>query len=243
MRRARRSLPPEYELPGGPGFGRSNRALGRGLEDISHLFLSVPPPEQPVARCREQPVLATREEPATLPRKQPGNVAAEQQATPPQSRPRAGLGVLRPGLELTRLQLTATLLECGDALEQGMHALGIAVSCSPYGTIDVIAVDRYNQLTVIDVDTAVGDGLLARGISHVDWATRNMTTVQRMFEKWEIDASGPLRLALVAPTFSPLVLGALRQINGPHITCFRYLTTTTSGGTAVLFEQVCDLDQ
>ena len=211
-------MPPEYEVPRDPGFGRSNRALGRGLEDISHLFLSVPP-EQPVALCREQPVAS------------------------PLPRPRAGLGVLRPGVEITRHQLTATLLECGDALEQGMHALGIAVSCSPYGTIDVIAVDRYNQLTIIDVEAAVGDGLLARGITHVDWATRNMTTVRRMFEKWEIDASGPPRLALVAPTFSPFVLGALRQIKTPHITCFRYLTATMSGGTAVLFEQVGDLDQ
>jgi hypothetical protein len=220
-------MPPEYEPPGSPAFGRSNRALGRGLEDISHLFLSVPP-EQPVALCREEPVLATREQPAV------------QHGASPLPRPRAGLGVLRPGVEITRHQLTATLLECGDALEQGMHALGIAVSCSPYGTIDVIAVDGYNQLTVIDVDAAVGDGLLARGISHVDWATRNMTTVQRMFEKWEIDASAPPRLALVAPAFSPLLLGALRQINGPHITCFRYLTATMSGGTAVLFEQVGD---
>jgi hypothetical protein len=234
-------MPPEHELPGGPG--RSNRALGRGLEDISHLFLSVPPPEQPVARGREQPVLATREQPATFSRKPPGDVVAEQHAAPPPSRPRAGLGVLRPGAVLTRDQLIATLLECGDALEQGMRALGVAVSCSPYGTIDVIAVDRYNQLTVIDVDTAVGDGLLPRGISHVDWATRNMTTVRRMFEKWAIDACGPLRLALVAPAFSPSVRGALRQIKGTHITCFRYLTATTSGGTAVLFEQVCDLDQ
>src|SRR5262245_54314568 len=211
-------MPPEYKVPGDAGFGLSDRALGRGLEDISHLFLSVPP-EQPVALCREQPVAS------------------------PLPRPRAGLGVLRSGGEITRHQLTATLLECGDALEQGMHALGIAVSCSPYGTIDVIAFDSYNQLTVIDVDAALGDGLLARGISHVGWATRNMTTVQRMFEKWEIDASGPPRLALVAPTFSPLVLGAVRQIKGPRITCFRYLTATMSSSTAVLFEQVCDLDQ
>jgi hypothetical protein len=212
-------MPPEYERPGDPGLSRSNRALGRGLEDISHLFLSVPPPEQP------------------------GNVAVEQPAAPPLSRPRAGLGVLRPGVELTRDQLAATLLECDEALEQGMRALGVAVSCSPYGTIDVIAVDCYNQLTVIDVDTVVGDGLLSRGISHVDWATRNMDTVRRMFERWAIDASVPARLALVAPAFSPLLRGALRQIQGPHITCFRYLTATTSGGTAVLFEQVCDLDQ
>ena len=236
-------MPREYEVPGDPGFGRSHRALGRGLEDISHLFLSGAPPEQPVDLCREQPVLATRQQPATLSRQQSGNVAADQQAPPPLPRPRAGLGVLRPGVELTRDQLTATLLECDDALERGMRALGVAVSCSPYGTIDVIAVDCYNQLTVIDVDTAVGDGLLSRGISHIDWATRNMTTVQRMFEKWAIDASGPPRLALVAPAFSPLVLAALRQIKGPHITCFRYLTATMSGGTAVLFEQVGDLDQ
>jgi hypothetical protein len=239
----RRSLPPEYDPPGGSTLGHSNRALGRGLEDVSHLFLSVPPPEQPVAVCREQAVLPTRDRLATLSREQPGNVAAGQRAAPPESRPRAGLGVLRPGLELTRDQLTATLLECGDALERGMQPLGAAVSCSPYGTIDVLAVDCFNQLTVIDVDTAVGDGLLPRGISHVDWATHNMTTVRRMFEKWAIDASEPPRLALVAPAFSPFVRSAVRQIKGPHITCFRYLTASMSGGTAVLFEQVCDLDQ
>jgi hypothetical protein len=212
-------MPPEYDLPGDRGVGRSNRTLGRGLEEISHLFLSVPPPEQPDALHREPP------------------------AAPPLPRPRTGLGVLRPGEALTRDQLTATLLECGEALEQGMRALGVAVSCSPYGTIDVIALDGYNQLTIIDVDTAAGDTLLPRAISHVDWATRNITTVQRMFEKWGIDASAPPRLVLVAPFFSPFVRGALRQIKGPHITCFRYLTATTSGGTAVLFEQVCDFDQ
>ena len=236
-------MPPEYERPGDPGSGRSNRALGRGLEDISHLFLSVPPPERPVALGREQPVLPSWEQPPALSREQPRNVAAELHSPQSPHGPRTGLGVLRRGVELTRDQLTATLLECGEALEHGMRALGVAVSCSPYGTIDVIAVDCYNQLTVIDVDTAVGDGLLSRGISHVDWATRNMTTVRRMFERWAIDASVPARLALVAPAFSPLVRGALRQIKGPHITCFRYLTATTSGSTAVLFEQVCDLDQ
>jgi hypothetical protein len=236
-------MPPEFEQPGDPGFGRSNRALGRGLEDISHLFLSIPPPEQPIAPSRERRDLPSREQRAILSREQPVNVAVEQQGSPPPPRMRTGLGVLRPGGELTRDQLIATLLECSDALEQRLRALAVAVSCSPYGTIDVIAVDRYNRLTVIDVDTVVGDGLLPRGISHVDWATRNLTTVRRMFEKQAIDGSGPPRLALVAPAFSSLVRSAVRQIKGPPITCFRYLTATTSGGTGVVFEQVCDLDQ
>ena len=75
----------------------------------------------------------------------------------------------------------ATLLECQEALESGMQTLGAAVSCSPYGEIDLLAVDRVNRLTIVDVETTVGDSLLLRGMNHVDWVCATQPTCNACF--------------------------------------------------------------
>jgi hypothetical protein len=134
----------------------------------------------------------------------------------------------------------ATLLECQDALESGLHALGAAVSCSPYGQIDLLALDRLNQLTVIDVDTTPGDALLVRGISHVDWVVRNVANVRRMYQQWVIDSPQQPRLVLVAPSFSPSLRGAIRQFTRPTVTCFKYHAVAISGGIGIVIEDVRD---
>ena len=187
---------PAGDPSGGPGRdsggdGRSTKTLGRGFEEISHLFLSA----TEGTRGRE-------------------NLAMEQPAARPATR--AGVAVLRPGADLAKDQLTATFLECQDALESGMRTLGAGVSCSPYGEIDLLALDRFNQLTIVDVETSVGDGLLLRGISQVDWVMRNAANVRRMYQNWPFASSQP-RLILVAPNFSPFLRSAVRQLTGLRV--------------------------
>ena len=213
-------MPPDDGSPSKSAVERSTKALGRGLEDISHLFLTA------TGKTEVRTPLA-----GFVPEQPAGRPAA-----------RAGVAVLRPGTELAKDQLTATLLECQDALEHGMRALEAAVSCSPYGEIDLMALDRFNQLTVIDVDTTEGDSLLLRGISHVDWVTRNLATLQRIFRNWAIDSSRQPRLILVAPRFSPFLRSAVRQLTGPNVACFKYHTVATFGGTGILIERLCDED-
>lgn len=202
---------------------RSTKALGRGLEDISHFFLSASSaPAQTGARTRVE------------------DLAPEPGAGRPAAR--AGVAVIRPGTALAKDQLTATLLECQDALEHGMRALGAGVSCSPYGQIDLLTLDRIDRLTVVDVDATDGDGLLLRGISHVHWVARNVANVKRMFQKWAIDASRPPRLILVAPRFSPSLKSAVRQLTGPEIACFRYHPVESFSGTGIFIERACEED-
>jgi len=198
------------------GSGRPVRTLGRGLEDVSHLFLTAT--EEKGARV---------ESPAT-------------ERTPGRPAVRAGVAVLRRGVGLSKDQLTATLVECQDALESGMRALGASVSCSPFGEIDLLALDRCNQLTIVDIETSVGDGLLIRGISHVDWVVRNAANVRRMYQNWPIDCSERPRLILVAPRFSLSLRSALRQLTGPRVTCFRYHPVAIYGGTSILVEPLRD---
>src|SRR5262249_5704155 len=113
---------------------RSDKPLGRGLEQISHLFLSrrasdLRAGEQPAGRLPEATTLQTQPRPPTR-----------------------SLALL-PNASVTKTRLAAMLREVQDALEDGLQVIDVSIPCHPYGEIDLLAVDRTNQLTVIDFET------------------------------------------------------------------------------------------
>ena len=197
----------------------ADKPLGRGLADISHLFLSQRTPE---AAGRERP-------PARLPER-----------TPIQSQPgsQARTVLLQPGTSLTRAALVALLKEVQDALERGLRVIDAHIPCHPYGEIDLLALDRMNQLTIIDFDTAPNDGLLLRGLGHFDWMLDNLPIVRRMHPGQIINLSSRPRLFLLAPRFSPLITSIARHLIQPEINCVRYHVVEQTGAPGVLFEPV-----
>jgi len=198
------------------GLGRPDKPLGRGLEDVSHLFLSHRTDE---AAANDRAVVRSN----------------EPSSPPPPSR--AGITLLRPA-SVTKDWLTIVLTEFDGALEEGLRTIDANIPCHPCGEIDLLALDRASHLTIIDFDTTVNDGLLLRGIGHFDWVVRNLPNVQRMYREPTINASLQPRLVLLAPQFSPLVRCVARQITRPPIHWVRYLTVDTSGGPGILFEPV-----
>lgn len=200
----------------GDSAGAHERPLGRGLEDVSHLFLS----------------------------RQTGEASASDRAvvrTPERSSPspgsRAGIALLQPS-PVTRDRLAGALMEFDGALEHGLRAFDAKIPCHPCGEIGLLAVDRASQLAIIDFDITLDDGLLLRGIGHFDWIVRNMPNVQRMYREQPVNFSLPPRLFLLAPQFSPLLRSVARQITRPLIHWARYHTVNASGGPGILFEPV-----
>ena len=197
---------------GAEAKGLHGGALGRGLEHVSHLFLSPRPGDAP----------------APSPEAEPSASAG----------PRRNGVVLRP-VQLTRERLAAVLpLDWSGALEEGLRTIDARIPCHPCGEIDVLAVDRTNKLTIIDFDTTPNDGLLLRGLGHFDWVVRNAQNVQRMCPAQTIDSSLPPRLVLLAPQFSAVLRRVMRQLTHPHIQWVRYHTVDTPGGVGILFEPV-----
>lgn len=203
--------------PGGSA-GAPDRPLGRGLEDVSHLFLSRKTGEAPAT---ERAAARSPERSSPL----PGS--------------RGGIALLRPA-SLTRERLAVALMEFDGALEDGLRAFDSNIPCHPCGEIGLLAVDRASQLTIIDFEMTFDDGLLLRGIGHFDWIVRNMPNVQRMYREQAVNFSLPPRLFLLAPQFSPLLRSVARQISRPQIHWVRYHTVNASGGPGILFEPVVD---
>jgi hypothetical protein len=187
--------------------GRPDRPLGRGLEDVSRVFLSQP------AEARGRPG-------RPLPREEPASSSI----------------LLRPAASITGQQLAAMLREYEGALEEGLRCIDADVSCGTCGEIDLIAVDRASRLAVVDFETAASDELLVRGLGHADWIAGNVPNLRRMFRGVAINFSLPPRLMLLAPQFSARMRCAGRQVTGVQISWIRYLLVETPGRTGILFE-------
>jgi RecB family endonuclease NucS len=165
---------------------------------------------------------------------------ASAEARPPVPVARSGVVLLRPSSALTRDQLVATLKEFSGALEDRLRVIDTGIPCDPFGEVDLLGVDRSNQLVIIDVETSPSEALLVRGVNHVDWIARNIAIVRRMYQGSVINFSAPPRLVLVAPQFSSSIRSAVRQMTGRQIECVRYHGADASGSDALLLEPVDD---
>lgn len=201
---------------GAPEFGRPDRPLGRGLEDVSHVFLS--------------------------PRTEPEPPAAPVSERRPPARERSGPSplLLQPAAAVTREQIAATLREFDGGIEVGLRAIDARIPCDEIGEIDLLAVDRAGLLTIVDFDTTGNDDLLIRGLGHFDWALRNVPNLRRMLKGQAVNFSQEPRLILLAPDFSSRVKAAARQIGRPQITWVRYHYVDTPGRAGILFESQAD---
>ena len=200
----------------GPGKQSTEKPLPRGLEQVSHLFLS-----NGLAGRGFQETTPSRGEPAQTKSGEPHQTV-----------------VLRPGRFHARDQLVSLLRKQVAALEEGMRTIDAGISCDTSPDIELLALDGTNRLAIVDLDDCPNDGLLLRGIDHFDWFVRNIPNLRRMCQGQVIDFSLEPRLFFVAPEFSPLFLCAARHLTSLQINCFRYHTIALSGGTGILFETV-----
>jgi hypothetical protein len=191
-----------------------DRPLGRGLEEVSHLFLS----QRPEQAGAEAGSGWRPERPA--PRQEPAPAAV----------------LLRPTAQVTREQVATALKATDGALESGLRVVDFEIPCAPCGEIDLLAIDRANQLTIIDFELTGGDELLIRGLGHFDWMVANLPNVRRMFRGQAINFSLEPRLFLLAPHFSSRLTCAARQIQRPRIDWVRYTCVDVSGQPGIFFE-------
>jgi len=206
------------------------RPLGRGLEDVSHLFLSG---HEPAAPARSEP------QPPTGPplSKSPGDVTARGAMLGT----RPGLVMLRPShASPSRDQITTALREFGPTLWEPLRPIATGLLCSRAGQIDLLAADSSSRLVIVDVDPVEGDNLLLRGIIHYGWVLQNLPPLRHICEEARVDLSLPPRAILVAPRFPPLFEASIRHIKGPDVLCVRYHAVDVGIGTGIFFERLDD---
>lgn len=215
---SRGAAPSDRTVRAGESFEgrRTARLPGRGLEEVSQVFLQ---------RTTDEPSIRT-------PKVSGGGELA---GIPPT---RAGAMLLRPCERVTRDQLLTSLGEYTGALEDGLRVIDANLPCDPFSEIDLLAVDRSTRLVIIDVATSQDDGLILRGVSHLEWIVRNAPNLRRMHRGLVANFSSQPRLFLVAGQFSPLFRSAVRQLADLDIACVRYHGVDISGNVGIFFERI-----
>jgi hypothetical protein len=162
----------------------------------------------------------------------------EQPAPREQPSPRSTPILLQPVGQISREQVAAVLRESEGAIEAGLTMIDAGIPCPPYDAIDLLAVDRLSQITVVDFETTASDELLMRGLGHFDWLIRNIDNVRRMFRGQPINFALQPRVVLLAPEFSARMRGVARHITRPYIYWARYHLVEVSGRTGLFLEPI-----
>jgi len=197
---------------------RTAKRLARGLEDVSHLFLTQPS-NGPSEKSAE------------------GNRFPERAPMEPVLPPMPIL--LHSSPDVNRERLISLLKDNATVLEEGLRTIDAGIPCTPFGSMDLVALGNLDQLSVIHIDTLQNDVSFLQGVAHVDWLVRNMPIVKRMYQAQTINFSIPPRLFLVAPAFSPLLQCVVQRIISPRVSCFGYRAAAMTGGVGILFERAC----
>jgi hypothetical protein len=196
---------------------RTDKHLARSLEDVSHLFLSK---ENARNGSPEKPAGDSTERDSPHPGERPVFLREEPPQTPQKD------------------SLVSLLNSQTGILEDGLKAIDTNVPVDFAGPVDLVAVDRFDKLCLIDIDLSGNDDLLLRGIYHFDWFVRNVPIVRRMYHGRVIDFSAHPRIFLVAPKFSAMFRCAAKRIACTQIYCYLYQVTAGSGGTGILLTRV-----
>jgi hypothetical protein len=193
----------------------TEKRFSRGLEDVSHLFLSQSPdrPAEKAETSDVTPALASSEQ--------------NQSRTP---------FLLYDAPTVSRELILEFLKRSVAVFEEGMRPIDENIPCDPFGFIDLVALDNQNQLCIINVDVVQKDESFLRGIAHFDWIVRNTSIVRRMYQGRVINFSASPRLFLVAPDFSPLLKCVAQRSTNPKVCCIAYRTVAMPGGVGILFE-------
>jgi hypothetical protein len=205
------------ESKGPQDAGQTEKPLGRGLEQISHLFLTQKPK---IGRAVDSPP----------------TVASGARVSQAPAAPATPTVLLRSNTAIAKDRLVSLLRESPGALAEQLRVIDIFVSCHPHSDLDLLALDRSNQLTVIDVDTSLNDALLLRGLGHCDWLQNNIRNIRRMYPGETIALPPQPQIFLVAPRFSSMAMNAARQLTQSQIHWVRYQTFDTGGSTGISFE-------
>jgi hypothetical protein len=209
---------------------RHEKPLGRGLDELSHLFMSARPAPTPGGAN------GSTAEP----------VSDEAGAEAEGASDGAAATLLRPHPRVPRLQLSGILKAHSTVLEQGLQVLDESLPCPPFGEIDLLAIDRDQRLVIVDFETTADDRLLVRGLSHADWLGRHHAILLRMYPGRSLNLSGSPRVFLLAPAFSASFRRAAQRVS--HVVCTKYLAVDTGEPTnghaasmGILFEGATDI--
>lgn len=124
-------------------------------------------------------------------------------------------------IEVSEKQLEDLIRQCPGYIEEGVRYIDHQKNTERGGRLDVLMVDSGNALIVAELKIIEDDAMLLQSIDYYDDISKNVEGMSRVYKDFRIDPSQPVRLFLVAPSFSISLLNRCKWINIP-VSLFTY---------------------
>jgi hypothetical protein len=81
------------------------------------------------------------------------------------------------------------------------------------GRLDVLLVDSGKSLVVAELKIVQDDGMLLQGVDYYDYVSSHVEAFARLYKPHGIDPTQPVRLFLIAPSFSQILVNRCKWVN------------------------------
>jgi hypothetical protein len=81
------------------------------------------------------------------------------------------------------------------------------------GRLDVLFVDSGNAFVVAELKIIEDDNMLFQALDYYDFVSENIESYARIYKDFNIDPLKPIRILLVAPSFSQIMISRTKWIN------------------------------
>jgi hypothetical protein len=83
------------------------------------------------------------------------------------------------------------------------------------GRLDVLMVDSGKALVVAELKIIQDDGMLLQGVDYCDYVSTHAESFARLYKDHSIDPTQPVRLCLIAQSFSPTLVNRCKWLDLP----------------------------
>ncbi len=123
-------------------------------------------------------------------------------------------------IDVSERQLEDLIRQEANSIEEGVRYIDHQRN-TERGPLDVLMVDSGNALIVAELKIDEDDTMLVQGIDYYDCISKNIEGTSRAYKDFNMDPNQPVRLFLIAPSFSVSLLNRCKWIDIP-ISLFTY---------------------
>jgi len=123
-------------------------------------------------------------------------------------------------IDVSEKQLEDLIRQGANLIEEGVRYIDHQRN-TERGPLDVLMVDSGNALIVAELKIIEDDTILVQGIDYYDHISKNIEGISRVYKDFHIAPSQPVRLFLIAPSFSVSLLNRCKWVDIP-ISLFTY---------------------
>lgn len=93
---------------------------------------------------------------------------------------------------------------------------------TPTGPLDVLFLDPEKVVGIIEIKQGQDDSMLIQSLRYFDYVNENLEAIKNMFGNANIDTESTPRIVLLAKSFSPALVTAVKNISEPSIELYTY---------------------